>query len=312
MPGNAFFLGKGGVGKTTLSAAFALHLARSGRRVLVASLDPAHNLGDVLGARLGDAPRKVEEGLSALEVDLAAWVARYLRESRDELASTYSYNLALNLDSFFDIMKYSPGTEEYAVLWAIEHIRCTLAPDYDVVVFDTPPTALSLRFLAMPSISARWVAELTRLRLRILERRQTITRINPSSPVASSCVDKEDDAVYGKLGSIKRRLAALSALFGRESYMAVVLNPDILSVSEALRIREELRAIDIPLSGLCLNKRGMIEGPWSPNPGLAGPPLFEFDFRPEGLRTRDDLGGIDVSLLAADFLRADSTGAGAH
>jgi arsenite-transporting ATPase len=305
---NAFFLGKGGVGKTTISAVFALTLARSGKRVLVASLDPAHNLGDVLGASLRDAPRKVEENLSALEVDLGSWVERYLEESRAELASTYSYNLSLNLDSFFDIMKYSPGTEEYAVLWAIEHISCDLAGDYDLVVFDTPPTALSLRFLAMPSISSRWVAELTKLRERILRRRQTVTRINPNSPVASSCVDKADDSVYGKLGSIKRRLAALSSLFSSESYMAVVLNPDLLSVSEALRIKEELDRIDVPVSALCLNKRGVSEAAWSLDRRLAGPPLFEFDFLSGGLRERADLGSIDASRLVADFMAAGPKG----
>jgi len=143
MISNAFFLGKGGVGKTTMSAAFALALARSGKRVLIASLDPAHNLGDVLTTTLKDTPGEVEKNLYALEVDLNYWVEKYLEESRSELATTYSYNLTLNLDSFFDIMKYSPGTEEYAVLWAIEHIRCNLSGDYDIVVYDTPPTAQS-------------------------------------------------------------------------------------------------------------------------------------------------------------------------
>lgn len=308
MRSNAFFLGKGGVGKTTLSAAFALSLARSGKRVLVASLDPAHNLGDVLGARLADGPRKVEERLSALEVDLGSWVERYLEDSRSELQATYSYNLSLNLDSFFNIMKYSPGTEEYAVLWAIEHIRCDLAGDYDVVVYDTPPTALSLRFLAMPTISKLWVSELAKLRERILERRQSITRINPSSPVAESCVDKADDKVYGKLGSIKRRLAGLSSLFSAESYIAVVLNPDLLSVSEALRIKDELGRIDVPLSGLCLNKRGVSSAEWSLDPRLSGSPIFEFEFLPQGLREREDLRSIDTSRLVADFWATDGRG----
>ena len=176
MKTNAFFLGKGGVGKTTSSAAFALALARAGKRVLVASLDPAHNLGDVLGVKLTGTPSEVEPHLYALEIDLNFWVDRYLKESRDELATTYSYNLTLNLDSFFDIMKYSPGTEEYAMLWAIEHIRCNLAGDYDIVVYDTPPTALSLRFLAMPAISKLWIAELTKLRERILKKRNKIGR----------------------------------------------------------------------------------------------------------------------------------------
>jgi len=308
MKSNAFFLGKGGVGKTTVSAAFALRLARSGRKVLIASLDPAHNLGDVLGVRLADEPERVEEKLDALEVDLGSWVDRYLKDSREELKSTYSYNLALNLDSFFDIMKYSPGTEEYAVLWAIEHIRCDLAGDYDVVVFDTPPTALSLRFLSMPTISSRWVAELTKLRSRILEKRQTITKLNPTSPVAGSCVDKADDAVYGKLGSIKRRLAALQSLFSQESYVAVVVNQDILSISEAKRIADELDRIDIPLSALCVNKCGLSASPWNLDSRLSNVPSFEFDFLSEGLRERGDLGSIDTAALAADFLAAGRKG----
>ncbi len=305
MKTNAFFLGKGGVGKTTTSAAFALALARSGKRVLIASLDPAHNLADVLGTKLGGDPAKVEDNLFAMEVDLAAWVQTYLQESRDELAKTYSYNLSLNLDSFFDIMKYSPGTEEYAVLWAIEHIRCNLSGDFDIVVYDTPPTALSMRFLAMPAISNLWVTELTKLRAKILEKRSSITRINPNSPVASSCVDKDDDLVYGKLGSIKRRLAGLSHLFSHESYVAVVLNPDQLSVAEAIRIKEELVRIDIPLSGLCLNKRGISRAAWAIDPRLASSPLFEMDFLPEGLKDRDDLSRIPTADLIADFLAAD-------
>lgn len=303
---NAFFLGKGGVGKTTTSAAFALSLARAGKKVLIASLDPAHNLGDVLGAALSDAPKALETGLSAMEVDLSYWVERYLEESRDELASTYSYNLALNLTSFFDIMKYSPGTEEYAVLWAIEHIRCNLSGDYDFVVYDTPPTALSLRFLAMPAISRMWISELGKLREKILEKRQTITRINPNSPVASSCVDKDDDKVYGKLRSIRQRLDDLSSLFGRESYMAVVLNPDFLSVSEALRIKDELDRIGVPLSAICLNKRGVSTGAWSLDSRLAALPMFEADFVSAGLRSRDDLMAIANPGLVNAFL--ESTG----
>lgn len=308
MLSNAFFLGKGGVGKTTLSAAFALSLARSGKNVLIASLDPAHNLGDVYGVRLHDRPTKVEKNLDALEVDLGAWVDKYLEESRSEMKATYAYASTLNLDPFFDIMKYSPGTEEYAVLWAIEHIHCELSPDYDVVVYDTPPTALSLRFIAMPAISNLWITELSKLRARILERRQAITRINPTSVVASSCVDKDDDKVYGRLGSISKRLSGLSALFGKESYIAVIINPDQLSVSEALRIKTELKKIDIPLSGICVNKRGVSAAAWSLDARLSDSPAFDFAFLPHGLHDREDLLTIETGGLVADFLASGQKG----
>lgn len=302
MRSTAFFLGKGGVGKTTLSSAFAVSIARSGKKVLIASLDPAHNLGDALGVRLGGEPREVEPRLFALEVDLAAWVDKYLEESRDQLKSTYSYNLTLNMDSFFSILKYSPGTEEYAVLWAIEDIHCRLAPDYDLVVFDTPPTALSLRFLSLPAISGLWVAELTKLRERILERRQTITRLNPESPVASSCVDKDDDKVYGKLGSIRKRLAALDHLFSKESFISVIVNPDELSVYEALRIKEELTRLKIPISAVCVNKQGVSDAAWRQSKELEGLPQFHFDFTRDGISSREDLSGIGVEALASHYL----------
>lgn len=303
MKDTAFFLGKGGVGKTTLSSAFALELARSGKKVLIASLDPAHNLGDTLYTKLNGQPRRVEPNLDALEVDLGEWVERYLEDSRLQLKENYSYNLALNLDSFFSILKYSPGTEEYAVLWAIEDVHCRLAPDYDYVVFDTPPTALSLRFLSLPFISGMWVAELTKLRERILERRQTITRLNPESPVAASCVDKDDDKVYGKLSNIRARLAALATLFSKQSFMSVIVNPDDLSVYEALRIQDELDRLGLPLEAVCVNKQGVSDAAWQLAPQLAALPRFDFSFTREGIHSRDDLACIGMKPLVQLFLK---------
>lgn len=297
----AFFLGKGGVGKTTLSSAFALTLAREGLKVLVASLDPAHNLGDALCTPLSGSPTQVEANLDALEVDLAYWVEKYLTDSREQLKANYAYNVTLNLDSFFNILKYSPGTEEYAVLWAIEDIHCRLGPLYDIVVFDTPPTALTLRFLSLPTISGLWVSELSKLRERILQRRHTITRLNPTSPVASSCVDKDDDKVYGKLKSIRTRLQSLEHLFSKESFLSVIVNPDELSVSEAMRILDELTRLGIPLSSVCINKQGVSDMAWTQAPQLASLPQFSYDFSREGIRTRDDLMAVDAKALAAHF-----------
>ncbi|MCX7027017.1 MAG: ArsA family ATPase [Spirochaetes bacterium] len=303
MNSTAFFLGKGGVGKTTISSSFALTLARRGMKVLVASLDPAHNLGDALDTRLSGGVKKVEPNLDALEVDLAYWVDKYLEDSRRQLKANYSYNVTLNLDSFFDILKYSPGTEEYAMLWAIEDIHCRLGPLYDIVVFDTPPTALSLRFLTLPTISGLWVKELGKLREIILEKRQTITRLNPESPVAASCVDKKDDKVYGQLKGIGSRLRNLEHLFAKESFLCVIVNPDQLSVDEALRIQDELTKLSIPLSAICVNKQGVSDMVWAQNPALARYPQFTYDFSRGGISTREDLLTIGARPLADHFLK---------
>jgi len=298
----AFFLGKGGVGKTTLSSAFALSLARAGKKVLIASLDPAHNLGDILATKLSGEPKSIETGLDALEVDLGFWVNKYLDESRAQMKANYSYNSTFNLDSFFNIMKYSPGTEEYAVLWAIEDIHCRLGPLYDVVVFDTPPTALSLRFLALPTISGLWVKELSLLREKILSKRQTVARINPDSPIAASCVDKDDDKVYGQLKNVRLRLRGLEYLFAKESFISVIVNPDQLSVDEALRIQEELGKLDIPISAICVNKKGISDMAWSQHPSLAVYSQFNFNFTRDGISSRETLMAVGAQALAAHFL----------
>ncbi|GAB6275666.1 MAG: ArsA family ATPase [Rectinema sp.] len=298
----AFFLGKGGVGKTTLSASFALTLARSGQKTLVASLDPAHNLGDALGSALKNEPLTVEPNLDAMEIDLETWINTYLEESRSQLKSTYSYNVTLNLDSLFKILKYSPGTEEYAVLWAIEDIHCRLAPLYDIVVLDTPPTALSLRFLSMPTISGLWVKELSKLRETILKKRSTLVRLNPESPVKESCLDKDDDKVYGKLSTIRQRLSMLEHLFQKESFINVIVNPDELSVTEALRIKDELDRLEIPISTICLNKKGVLNNEWHIHQSLAAIPMFSFDFESSGIRTRDQLIQLGTQHLVDTFL----------
>ena len=66
------FTGKGGVGKTTLAAATAARLARSGRKALVVSTDPAHSLGDALEAELDGEPAELESGLYAAHIDTHA------------------------------------------------------------------------------------------------------------------------------------------------------------------------------------------------------------------------------------------------
>jgi arsenite-transporting ATPase len=293
-----FFLGKGGVGKTTLSSATAFALSRQGRKVLIVSLDPAHNLGDVFGVRLRNEPAALREGLDAIEVDVAAWVARYLDDSRREIKASYAYTMSLNLESFLDILKYAPGTEEYAVLWAIEHVYQTHAGSYDTIVFDTPPTALALRFLAMPSLSILWMQALAKLRGQILSKRQTLLRVNPSASVPKGATDKKEDRVYGKLTSIQRRLHWLHDLFARDSYITVVMNPDELSLAESLRIREELDRLGLRLRSVCLNKALPAAAvPSGLSERFKDFPIFVSNLRPGGIQGQEGLAHVDVAGL---------------
>lgn len=303
-----FFMGKGGVGKSTISSTASYRLALMGKKVLLVSLDPAHNIGDIFEIALGDDRKTVMEGLDAIEIDLQSWVKRYLKKSRDEIVSNYNYNLSINMDSYINILKYSPGTEEYAVLWAIESIYDRWNKEYDYIIFDTPPTALTLRFLAMPSITRLWVKELSSMREKILSRRQTLTRINPDAAVLKGARHKEDDKVSQHLGAMSGRLDKLYHLFTERSYLSVVINDDRLSLAESKRIREELGKLRITLNSLSLNKVVSVEDSHVLiEEAFADFPIFKFSSVLGGIHSREQLGQIYIENLIDHIYQQEKT-----
>jgi arsenite-transporting ATPase len=171
-----FFIGKGGVGKSTHSALFALKLAQNRYNIFLNSIDPAHNLRDIFQVSLGSRPKEIIFGLTGVETDLDFWIKKYLKDTEKDFKSIYRYQEAFNLQKYFKTLKYTPGLEEYAVLLAL---RSTIEKKskYDYIIFDTPPTALTLRFLALPHTSLLWLKELKEFRKLILTKKEIITRV---------------------------------------------------------------------------------------------------------------------------------------
>lgn len=149
-PRFVFFTGKGGVGKTSLACATALHLVRRGKRVLLVSTDPASNVGHVLGVTIGNAVTPIDDvpGLSALEIDpeqaAEAYRERIIAPVRGLLPDK-------ELASITEQLSGSCTTEvasfdEFTGLLADE----SLTDQYDHVVFDTAPTGHTIRLLQLP------------------------------------------------------------------------------------------------------------------------------------------------------------------
>ena len=246
-----FFVGKGGVGKTTMASLLALKLARSGRRVLLNSIDPAHNLHDVFELPLGARPRQIVPGLEAMETDLDSWVKRYLRQTEEDLRSVYRYQETFNLHRYFRTLRYSPGLEEYAVLLALED-TVRRYHDREFIIFDTPPTALTLRFLALPDNALLWLTELSALRSLILEKKSIIVRVKHGR----RGVLKDTDPILDKIEALIERYRAVAALLKEpeRSRLFLVLNPDRLSLSESRVIWKQLRELQIGVGHVILNK----------------------------------------------------------
>jgi len=260
-----FFIGKGGVGKTTVSASFAVGLASKGVKTLIVSLDPAHNLGDALNENVFGRIVKVSDNLDATEVDIDRLIADYLNEMAKKMKNTYRYLSVLNIDRYFDILKNSPGIEEYATL---EAIRNFLSTDYAAIVFDTPPTGITLRVFSMPRISVVWTNSLIDMRRRILSKRSMVENVkgpieDTVDGVTVKVPSKEDeDPVMQELFNYKKDMISLMERFSSpENFVSVVTMAEDLAFAESKRIRDALRENNIKLRRIYLNKFLDIENP---------------------------------------------------
>ena len=246
---NIFFLGKGGVGKSTSSALTALHLAEKGKKVYLVSLDPAHNQSDIFEKKFSGKPVKIHKNLSISEVEIVFWVKKYLSDIQFQIKRNYSYLTAFNLENYFDIIKYSPGIEEYAMLMAYKNIQ-EKAKDEDYIIFDMPPTALTLKFLTLPHLSLLWLDNLLNLRNKIIEKRKIITKVKLGKK------EIETDKIRNKLFQQIEEYKKLKIIFedSDKTQLNLVMNTDKLSFSESALIVNHLAEFNIPIKNIILNK----------------------------------------------------------
>lgn len=243
-------MGKGGVGKSTSSALYSVYLAEKGFKVLMVSLDPAHNQSDIFRKSFSDKPMQVTHAFSVIEVDQDKWIKAYLKEIQHQVNRTYSYLTAFNLENYFKVIKHSPGLEEYALILAFNHIQHNFS-DYDYLIFDMAPTALSLKFFNLPVLSLIWIEQLLTLRQEIIKKGEMITKIKLIKK------EIERDKVLNKISEMKNDFQTLKTAFENSDRTRVqlVLNPDELSLAESIRIFQGLKDINIDVNQIVYNKK---------------------------------------------------------
>ena len=256
-----FFIGKGGVGKTTSSAAVSVALAKKGYKTLIVSIDPAHNLGDVFEVKLNDKPKAIAENLYAMELDMEKLIKAYLKQLEKNLKHMYRYLTVINLEKYFEVLSFSPGIEEYATLEAIREIL-QKGDEWDVIVFDTPPTGLTLRVLALPEIALIWTEKLIEIRKKILEKRRAIENIQGERKFVIEGEEyklpskEEEDPVMKELKQYKAEISFVRNVVTnpKKTSVVAVMNPEMLPLYETERAYEALRKFKIPLNLIVVNK----------------------------------------------------------
>ncbi len=255
-PDIVFYMGKGGTGKSTVSSLAGLGAAMTGKKTLVVSMDAAHNLSDIFETPLGHTPREIIPGLFAGEIDQERMIQIYLKETQRSLKKNYSYLTAFNLEKHFDILKFSPGLEEHALIMAFEQLLETWK-HVDLIIFDMPPTALSVKFFNLPALSHRWMSQLQALRQEINRKKEIVNRVKLAGKTY------ERDKILKKINEMKANYQFLEKRFQNQDQVSikVVLNPNPLALSETERIHKNLKTAGIFLSGIIWNQTGETTAP---------------------------------------------------
>jgi len=171
-----FFVGKGGVGKTTTAAATALRLARRdpARRVLLLSTDPAPSLADVFAVSIGDRATTIRGGpnnLRVRELDARA-VLKARRAGLESALAELGATLGARESSAEQLLDLAPpGIDELFALLTVTELMAPPndegePPEYDLLVVDAAPTGHTLRLLEMPAAAREWVQLLMRVQLK--------------------------------------------------------------------------------------------------------------------------------------------------
>ncbi|WP_121741344.1 ArsA family ATPase [Natronorubrum halophilum] len=245
-----FFGGKGGVGKTTVSSAYALECADAGLETLVVSTDPAHSTADVFDQEFGDDPRPVEgyDGLSAVEIDPEQEVRDHLTELRRQLNAQLSAAMVNEVDIQLEMAHQTPGAYEAALFDRFVEVMRN-ADAYDRVVFDTSPTGSTLRLLALPDLLERWID-------RLMDKRERSIDLFEKAAIGNKEPRRvmDGDPILARLQERKERFEFAGEVLREDAAFYLVLNPDELSIRETSRSLETLAEANLPVRGLVVNR----------------------------------------------------------
>lgn len=246
MPRLRFFAGKGGVGKTTCAAAYAVARARAGDRTLLISTDPAPSVGDALRQPLSSSPRAVtgtRSRLHAVEVDAAGALERWLTPRRATFETIVLRGSWLDEDDVKALLRQSlPGIDEIAALMEIG--RFARATRYDSLVVDTAPTGHTLRMLAMPHLLETLAA--------VFDQMQDKHRALVAA-LRGSWTPEEPDAQISELDAEAGYLSALLR-DPEQTALSWVTLPEPMALAETVDGLDELRRLDIHVDSLVINR----------------------------------------------------------
>lgn len=300
------YTGKGGVGKTSTSAATAHRLADLGYRTILMSTDSAHSLGDSLDMQLGTSITHVRENLDALEIDI-------IHEMHTKWSDLQNYVAAFMLSQGMgeisaEEMAILPGMEMISALFYVNQFE--EEGTYDVVVMDTAPTGETLRLLSFPDVT-NWYLDKG---FPVLKR---LMRIAKATVGKIMDMPLPSDEVMDSVEDIKDNMSRVKDILEDPSRTSVrlVLNPEKMVIRETMRAYTYLSLYNKNVEMLVVNR--VLPPEAADSEFLAdrireqeeNMALIHSAFDPMELRTcemmRTELRGEDKLRLMADMIFGD-------
>ena len=243
------FGGKGGLGKTTLSATCAFWLASQGKRVLLFSVDPQASLSDIFQQDIfGKGPVPIMPNLWAQEVDADRRIKDYQEEIRKKILDMYGFErVPEEIDNYISAASAEPAMEESAIFDAVVDI--IVQGDYDYYIYDHVPLGHALYYLSMAKVYDEWINKITKLREDMRQYDQVAATMRREETL-------EEDKILTELLYIKDRINASSRILTDKERTAFffVLVPEEMIILDTRKAAELFAKFDVPISGYVVNR----------------------------------------------------------
>jgi arsenite/tail-anchored protein-transporting ATPase len=243
------FGGKGGLGKTTFSAATAWWLAQQGKKVLVFSVDPQASLSDIFQQDIfGKGPVKIVDNLWAQEIDADRHIKEYQDEVRQKIRDMYGLDeVPPEIEDYIQATSAEPAMEESAIFDSVVDI--VNEGDYDYYIYDLVPLGHALYYLSMAKVYDEWIGKITQLREQMREYEEVAARMKRQKEV-------DEDQILGELQYIRNRINSASRILTDRTKTAFyfVVIPEQMILIDTKKAAELFARFDVPIGGYLVNR----------------------------------------------------------